>query len=249
MMLNRTKQNSLLFIVKQLQPLQKRRNCTPAAAWVTTTCGSNPFCPLFFTPSCSPIGINHSLPNDTHRCTHRDFTTCTAIPELGGKDGKSVSKVVTLKYGGNSSLAVTVERLERRTVEVLSKIDSARQQQQRQKKKNQEVSPILPPSLRSQICTIIQSWGSLWGKSNVSDPSSTGNVTTKDFIPEYYIQRGVKASNQLLEAILQDDLRICRSGGKSPSLLISQVEKNVLLSCASIVSISEIARFISFPLL
>jgi hypothetical protein len=154
-----------------------------------------------------------------------------------------------LKYGGNSSLAVTVERLERRTVEVLSKIDSARQQQQRQKKKNQEVSPILPPSLRSQICTIIQSWGSLWGKSNVSDPSSTGNVTTKDFIPEYYIQRGVKASNQLLEAILQDDLHICRSGGKSPSLLISQVEKNVLLSCASIVSISEIARFISFPLL
>jgi len=97
-------------------------------------------------------------------------------------------------------------------------------------------SPILPPSLRSQIITIIQSWGRLWDKIDLKskDLISNGYGNSKDFIPQSYIQRGVQASNHLLDTVLQDDLRIFRTGGNVP--LNSKVVKNNLSSCASIVS-------------
>jgi hypothetical protein len=235
MMLNRTKQNSLLLIVKQLQPLQNRKNFSiPAAPWVNTKCGINPFNPTSFRLTHSPASVinNDTRTNYTHRFTRRSFATSGAVAELDESEGIAVTNAVTWENGGDSSLAVRVERLESRTNEVLSKIDSAKQQWQ----KNPLPSPMLPPSLRSQIVKIIQSWGSLWGKKSVRSTYSTGEDTRNDFCPQSYIQRGVQASNQLLDAVLQDDLRICRTGGKIPNFLNSQVGKHMLLSCAVIVS-------------
>ncbi len=234
MMLNRTKQHSLQSIVKQLQPCKKRKNFSlPAAAWVNTKCGINPLNPTFFKLPHSPfIAYNDNHSNNTHRFTSQSFATSGAVAELEKNGGKTVSNAVTWNNGDDSSLAVTVERLESQTKEVLCKIDFSKQQWQ----KNPLPSPILPPSLRSQIITIIQSWGRLWDKIDLKskDLISNGYGNSKAFIPRSYIQRGVQASNQLLDAVLQDDLRICRTGGNVP--LNSHVGRNNLSSCAIKVS-------------
>jgi hypothetical protein len=234
MMLNRTKQHSLQSIVKQLQPFKKRKNFSlPAAAWVNTKCGINPLNPTFFKLPHSPfITYNYNHSNNTHRFTSQSFATSGAVAELEKNGGKTVSNAVTWNNGDDSSLAVTVERLESQTKEVLCKIDFSKQQWQ----KNPLPSPILPPPLRSQIITIIQSWGRLWDKIDLKskDLFSNGYGNSKDCIPQSYIQQGVQASNQLLDAVLQDDLRICRTGGNVP--LNSHVGKNNLSSCAIIVS-------------
>jgi hypothetical protein len=96
-----------------------------------------------------------------------------------------------------SSLAMSIDKLEKQTKVLLSKIHALKHQHHTKDEMSLEL--MVPPSIRSQIYALIQSWGSLlWAKQK-------GNP--RRVMYEANVQRGVLAANQLLDAVLFDDSR------------------------------------------
>lgn len=242
MMLVNAKQSSLRLLVKQLHPLD-RRKCLPQIGdvWTPTrirgltTRNVHPF----VTTTTAISNNNCSTSKQFLRCYSYSSSSATSLLDVGGR--KTVNEAYATTAADDeevdtSSLASRVDRLEKRTKDILSNIQKIQQKNGRQQR--DASSPTLSPALRSHICSVIRSWGSLlWGKSNAH------SYRTK-FIAESYIQRGVLASHQLLDAIVQEDLRICRNGGRTLLLLDSQVDKNILALCCNVVSSFSFSFFL-----
>jgi hypothetical protein len=251
MMLVNAKQSSLRLLVKQLHPLD-RRKCLPQIGdvWTPTRIRGlttrNVHCNIssllhnsFVTTTTAISNNNCSTSKPFLRCYSYSSSSATSLLDAGGR--KTVNEAYATTAADDeevdtSSLASRVDRLEKRTKDILSNIQKIQQQNGRQQR--DASSPTLSPAIRSHICSVIRSWGSLlWGKSNAH------SYRTK-FIAESYIQRGVLASHQLLDAIVQEDLRICRSGGRTLLLLDSQVDKNILALCCNVVSSFSFSFFL-----